>query len=127
MSEQPKDEPKEIQIKAIKSPNFRTIIADRFFGGIDSMGLKAKIFSEQTDIENVINTEDIKKQQPILVRTIECELIIKPEQMKAFHLWLEGKIEEYETVYGKIPSPEEVSKRAEKFYHSKSEKNQDLR
>jgi hypothetical protein len=38
MSEQHKDEPKEIQIKAIKSPNFRTIIADRFFGGIDSMG-----------------------------------------------------------------------------------------
>ena len=64
MSEQPKDEPKEIQIKAIKSPNFRTIIADRFFGGIDSMGLKAKIFSEQTDIEMSLIPKILKNNSP---------------------------------------------------------------
>jgi hypothetical protein len=91
------------------------------------MGLRAHIISESLDIENVINTEQIKNENPKLIRTIECELIIKPQQLKALHVWLGGKIEEYEAMYGKIVPPEEVDKRAEKYFQEKAEKNKDLR
>jgi hypothetical protein len=127
MSKESEDKPQPIKIEATTSSNFRRIIADRFYGGLDSIGLKAIIFSERSDIENVINTEDTNKQQAVLLRTIECELIIKPEQMKALHVWLGDKIDDYEAMYGKIPSPEEVDKRAEKHFIEKSKKNADLR
>ena len=127
MSKESDDKPQPIKIQATTSPNFRRIIADRFYGGLDSIGLKAIIFSERSDIENVINTEETNKQQAVLLRTIECELIIKPEQMKALHVWLGDKIEDYEAMYGKIPSPEEVDTRAEKHFLQTSKKNSDLR
>jgi hypothetical protein len=46
------------------------------------------IFSEQNDIENGTNKEPMDPQSVKIVRTIECELTIKPEQMKALHVWL---------------------------------------
>jgi hypothetical protein len=127
MSKESEEKTQTTVIQAETSPSFRRIIADRFYGSLDSIGLKAIIFSERNDIENIINTEDKNKQHTILLRTIECELIIKPEQMKALFVWLANKIEDYEAMYGKIPAPEEVNKRADKHFREKSKKNRDLR
>jgi hypothetical protein len=128
MSAESDDIPKPRVIRVVTSPDFRTIIADRFYGiTIDSMGLRTNVISECNDIENVINTEEIKNEEPNLVRTVECELLIKPQQMKAFHVWLGHKIEDYEAMYGTIPSPEEVDRRAEKHFTEKSKRNEDLR
>lgn len=88
--------------------------------------MKAIIFSEQNDIENVINKEPLDPQSIKIVRTIECELIIKPEQMKALFVWLKNKIEDYEAMYGVIPSPEQVEARMNKHFKDKSKKG-DLR
>jgi hypothetical protein len=127
MSKESKEKPKQIKIEATTSPLFRRIIADRVYGTLDSIGLKATIFSEHNDIENIINKEPMTPEEIALVRTIECELIIKPEQMKALMVWLTNKVQDYEAIYGIIPSPEEVDSKMEKHYKDKSKKNQDLR
>jgi hypothetical protein len=127
MSENSEEIPSPLDVGVVTSPDFRRIIADRFFGiTLDSMGLRTHIISESLDIENVINTEQIKNENPKLIRTIECELIIKPQQLKALHVWLSGKIEEYEAMYGKIIPPEEVDKRAQRYFEEKAKKNGDL-
>ncbi|CAN5609727.1 hypothetical protein BH18THE1_BH18THE1_16860 [soil metagenome] len=128
MAEESEDIPKSHDVRVVTSPDFRRIVADRFYGiTLDSMGLRTSIISEAVDIENVINTEEIKNEIPILVRTIECELVIKPQQVKALHVWLGHKVEEYEAMYGNIIPPEEVDKRAERYYKEKSKKNEELR
>lgn len=127
MSKESNEKTKEIKIQSVTSPNFRRIIADQFYGSLDSIGLKAIVFSDQNDIENVINKEPMNPQSVKIVRTIECELIIKPEQMKALHVWLTNKIEDYEAMYGIIPSPEQVNARMIKHFKDKSKKSNDLR
>lgn len=127
MSKEPKDKPKQIKIHSGTSPHFRRIIADRVYGTLDSIGLKVIIFSEHNDIEKVIDKEPMDPQEIALVRTIECELIIKPEQMKALMVWITNKVQDYEAIYGRIPAPEEVDSKMEKHYKEKSNKSQDLR
>lgn len=51
----------------------------------------------------------------MLKRIVECELIFDPMQMKTFHKWLGTKIEEYEDVFGRIPSPEELQSRTHRL------------
>ena len=51
----------------------------------------------------------------VLKRVVECELIFDPMQMKTFHKWLGTKIEEYEKVFGHIPSPEELESRTRRL------------
>jgi hypothetical protein len=45
-------------------------------------------------------------------RTVEVELLIDPMELKSVHRWLGEKIQEYENVFGHIPTPEEVESRA---------------
>ena len=40
-------------------------------------------------------------------------------QMKATFLWLEKKLKEYESIFGRIPSPEELQAKAEEFHRKK--------
>jgi hypothetical protein len=51
----------------------------------------------------------------MLKRVVECELIFDPMQMKTFHKSLGTKIEEYENVFGRIPSPEELQSRTRRL------------
>lgn len=52
----------------------------------------------------------------MLKRVVERELIFAfPMQMKTFHKWLRTKIDEYEKVFGHIPSPEELESKTRRL------------
>lgn len=100
------------EIKGETSPQFRRIIADGIFGHIDSLGLDAIVYSEHDVIDKVLETAPLSAHRATIKRVAEVELILSPMQMKATLLWLENKIKEYEALFGRIPSPEEVQSRA---------------
>ena len=81
-------------------------------GGIISVGLEAIVYSEERRTEAVLETIPISPDRATIRRTIEIELLMDPMQMRATHRWLGEKIEEYEIIFGHIPSPEEVQDRA---------------
>jgi len=102
------------EIKSEYSPNFKRINVNGIFGGVRPNGVEAIIYSEQNDIEKVLETQPLSANRTIIKRIIECELLIDPMQMKSIHKWLTEKIKDYEELIGPIPSPEEVQSRAKR-------------
>ena len=96
------------------SDKFRRIQVSGVFGGVVAGGLEATIYSEQRDIEKVLATAQLAANLTKIKRVIECELIIDPMQMKSIHKWLGKKIGDYEELFSKIPSPEEVQSRSKR-------------
>ncbi len=100
------------EIDGETSPNFKRIIVDGVFGHIDSIGLQVIMYSQHSIIDKALESEPIASNRAKIKRIAECELIMSPMQLKSVCLWLEQKVKEYETLFGKIPSPEEVQARA---------------
>lgn len=100
------------EIKGETSPEFRRVIVNGIFGHVDSIGLEAIVYSETSIIDKVLETPNLSPNRATVKRIAEFEVIMSPMQMKATQIWLERKIKEYETLFGKIPSPEEVESRA---------------
>ncbi len=101
------------EIQGEYSEHFRRIDASGFFGAVQPFGLEAIVFStRRTNMDKVLATEPLSPNRATVMRTVECELVIDPLQMKSLHQWLELKIKEYEKIFGVIPSPEEVDSRA---------------
>lgn len=94
------------------SPNFRTIVVDGIFGHVDSIGLIATLYSETSILDKVLEIPELAPHRAKIRRTAEMEIIMSPMQLKSTYLWLEKKMKEYETLFGDIPSPEEVQTRA---------------
>jgi hypothetical protein len=99
------------EIQGEYSPTFKRVIVAGVFGTVQPLGLETAIYSEERKIDRVITTEPMSTNRMMLKRVVECELIFDPMQMKTFHKWLGTKIEEYEKVFGHIPSPEELESR----------------
>ena len=99
-------------IEAEESSEYRRIHVAGVFGGAKSGGVHALVYSERTDAVNALKTPQPAPQRIVLKRTIECELLLDPLQLKSLHIWLGEKIKEYERLFGRIPSPEEVASRA---------------
>ena len=99
-------------IEPEESPNHRRILVAGVFGGPRPGGVHALIYSEQMNAVNALTAPQPEPQRIVLKRIIECELLLDPVQLKSIHMWLGEKIKEYETLYGPIPSPEEIASRA---------------
>lgn len=99
-------------IESEESSDHKRIHVAGVFGGAGPGGVSALVYSERLDAVNALKTPQPEPQRIVLKRTIECELLLDPQQLKNLHVWLEGKIKEYETLFGRIPSPEEVASRA---------------
>jgi hypothetical protein len=93
------------------SDAYRRIYVADMFGGIVPAGVEAVVYSEERDIEKALESHPVAANRTRIKRTIECELLIDPMQMKSIHKWLGLKIKEFEQAFGNIPSPEEVESR----------------
>lgn len=102
---------KELTIESEYSPQFRRILLSGIWGIITQVGLEATIFSEQVIVDDVAKSPKLDKGTLRMKRTVEAGIIINPLQMKAIYTWLESKIKEYEHIFGKIPSDEDIKKR----------------
>ena len=100
------------EIESEESSEYRRILVSGVFGGVKPGGVNALVYSERTDAVKALKTHQPEPQRIVLRRTIECELLLDPLQLKSLHLWLGVKIKEYEALYGRIPSPEEIASRA---------------
>lgn len=100
------------RIESKYSETYKRINVAGIFGGILPGGVEAVLYSEERRIEEVLQTEPPSGNRTSIRRTIEAELLIDPLQMKSIHKWLGDKISEYEKIFGRIPSPEELESRA---------------
>jgi hypothetical protein len=112
-------EPKQPSVESEYSPHFRRFVASGIWGVITPVGIDATIFSEQILVDDVAKSPKLDRGTLKVKRTVEFGMIINPLQMKAIHSWLGTKIEEYEHVFGKILSQEELAKRAKSLPISK--------
>lgn len=90
------------------SDSFKRIVVSGMFGSVQPIGLNASVYSEYQKVDKVLLSVNPEPTKSVIRRVIECELIIDPMQMKSIYLWLKTKIEEYERIFGTIPSPEEI-------------------
>ena len=100
------------EIESEESPTYKRIVVAGVFGGARPGGVHATLYSERPNSLKVLATHPPDPSRVLLRRIIECELIIDPLQMKTTHSWLGKQIDEYEKLYGTIPSPEEVESRS---------------
>jgi len=98
-------------IESKRSESYRIINVAGIFGGIRPSGVEAVIYSETQDITKVLRTQPLDPTKIIVSRIAECELVIDPVQLKSIQLWINQKVADYEKVFGKIPSPEEIESR----------------
>ena len=96
------------RIQSGYSDTYKRISVAGMFGGVMPGGLEAIVYSEERRAEGVLETVPISPDRITIRRTIEMALSIDPMQMKATHKWLGEKIDEYEKLFGTIPSPEEI-------------------
>ena len=102
------------EIESEYSPTYKRINVAGMFGGILPSGLEAIVYSEERRVAKVLQSEPLNAARATVKRTVEVELIIDPLQMKAILNWLGTKIAEYEKLFGRIPSPEELDSRSKR-------------
>ena len=85
------------------------------WGSVDSVGLLATVFSEYISIEKSLGEPQIEQKNLTVKRTEECQLVISPNSMKSIYSWLGTKINQYETLFGKIATQAEMAKNAKDF------------
>lgn len=100
------------EIESEYSPSYKRINVAGILGGIVPGGVDALLYSEERRADRALETQPPSGNRITIKRTIECGLLIDPMQMKSIHQWLGVKIQEYESVFGHIPSPEEAESRA---------------
>jgi len=109
------------------SPNFKKIIVDGFLGNIESIGLDVQVYSSQKLLDRALELPSIEVPLTVFKRTVECELILSPLQLKATAEWLQEKVEECEAIFGKILTQEEADSKFNNYHAnkeaSKSSKN----
>ena len=99
-------EPPKIEVK--EHPNYRTINVNGVFGSHRPQYLEVLLYSEEIDAKDVLASEN-PQIRPTVKRTLETRLVINPFTAKSILYWLNQNIAEYERVFGRIPSPEEVN------------------
>ena len=104
------------------SPNFRKIVVDGFLGNIESIGLDMQVYSSQKLLDRALELPSIEVPLTVFKRTVECELILSPLQLKATAEWLQEKVEEYEAIFGRILTQEEADSKFNS-YHADKEAN----
>ncbi len=99
------------EIRGEYSSTYKKIHVAGIFGGITPSGVEGAVYSQEKVIDKAIESEPPNPNRMVIKRTVECELVIDPMEMKSIHLWLGEKIIEYEKIFGTIPSPEEIESR----------------
>ena len=102
------------EIDAVESPTYKRFNVAGVFGGTRPGGVHAVLYSERMNAQKALTSQPPQPQRVVIKRTIECELVIDPLQLKSIYDWVGSKIKEYETMYGRILSPEEIASRAKR-------------
>lgn len=100
------------RIESKYSEGYRRVNVSGVLGGVLPGGIEAVIYSEERRIEDVVETQPVSPNRMSIARTVEVALVIDPMQAKSIHQWLGQQIADYERIFGRIPSPEEIESRS---------------
>lgn len=78
---------------------------------ITASGVESTVYSEYSLIDEVLKTHQPSKENVKIKRVIETNFIIDPLHMIAIRDWLNDRIDEYQNVFGEIPTIDEDNKR----------------
>ncbi len=99
------------EFNAKKHEQYRTINVNGMFGGVRMGYIEAVVYTEESDLTKALGTAQVNPNKMEVDRILQCRLLWDPIQLKATSLWLNNKVKEYETLFGPIPSPEEVAEK----------------
>ena len=97
------------EFSAVKHPQYRTIHVNGIFGGVRMGYMEAVVYSEESELTKALGSMQINANRAEVNRVLECRLVIDPIQLKSIAIWMNKQVEDYEKIFGRIPSPEEVA------------------
>jgi len=86
-----------------KHPDFKRFFSSGVFGGHTPYEFKMIVYQE--GYEDVTEGTVTGKEPPVILRELQAEITMSPEQAKALLSWLDRHIKAYEEQFGKIPAP----------------------
>jgi len=86
-----------------KHPDFKRFYSSGVFGGHTPYEFKMIVYQE--GYEDVSEDTVTGKEPPVILRELQAEITMSPEQAKALLGWLDRHIKAYEKQFGKIPTP----------------------
>jgi hypothetical protein len=96
------------KIDTIEHPNYRTINVSGVFGGAKAMFFEVILYSDEMKSTEALASAEVAPERASIKRTLECRLVIDPFQAKSIGMWLMNNVTQYEKIFGRIPSPEEL-------------------
>ena len=97
------------KIEVKEHPNYRTINVNGVYGSHRPQYFEVILYSEEVDAKDVLASPENPQIRPTVKRTLETRLVINPFTAKSILYWLNQNVAEYERLFGRIPSPEEVN------------------
>jgi hypothetical protein len=104
-------DPKQLKI-ALRSKyadTYKNIPVTAFNIGTSEKGIELTCYVDEDDFAP---EQQIEPNTIYIKRTIETRLTVNPFQAKALLALLSKNIKDYEDVFGKLPSPDEIQQRA---------------
>lgn len=102
------------EIEMVEHPNYRTINVSGILGSYRAMFFEVVLHSDELKATKALAAAQIAPERSVVKRTLECRLLIDPFQAKLISQWLIQQVNEYERIFGRIPSPEEVAAKQDK-------------
>lgn len=101
------NQPKVI-IRTQYSDTYKNIAVSAFFAHVSDKGFEITAYVDEDDF----TPGEVPQANTVYIRrTLETRLTIPPMQMKALHDLIGKQLKDYEDIFGKIPTPEELQEK----------------
>ena len=98
------------KFEVAKHENYRTIIVNGVLGGLRPGFFEAIVYTDELVVDEALGTALSSPEKAYIKRTMQCRLVFDPFQAKSLAQWLTAHVNEYEKLFGKIPTPSELKK-----------------
>lgn len=98
------------KVEVAKHENYRTIIVNGVLGGLRPGFFEAIVYTDEVVGDEALSTALSSPEKAYIKRTIQCRLVFDPFQAKSLAQWLTNNVKEYEKLFGKIPTSNELEK-----------------
>ena len=97
-----------------KHEAYRTIIQSGVFGGHQPGFFEWVIYTDEGVVDEALSTIPPDPAKVQIKRTLQCVVKATPDQAKSMAQWLNQHIIDYEKLFGKILTPQDLAKKGKK-------------
>jgi hypothetical protein len=98
-----------------RDENYKAIIQSGIYGGHRPGFFEWVVYTDEMVADDSLSTVPPDPGKITIKRTLQFTLIATPFEAKSMASWLTHHIEEYEKTFGKIPTPEDLGKKAKEL------------